>query len=135
MNDLLAFLTARLDEDERIATAASPGPWITVEAECDLVDVESELGHVVRSCRDCLTEGCDHFDAQHIARHDPARVLRDVEAKRKIIGQYERVRETRRAHPDDMPSTGAHLVLHGAVTTLAYAHANHPDYRSEWAPQ
>jgi hypothetical protein len=55
MDDLIAFLQARLDEDERSAHA-----WLP-------------FGNPDAAARD------------HIARHDPGRVLAEVAAKRAIL--------------------------------------------------
>jgi hypothetical protein len=62
VSDLVAFLNARLDEDEAAARAAAGAPW--------LPDI-----------------GTDAV-AEHIARHDPARVLREIAAKRAIVDFY-----------------------------------------------
>jgi len=60
--------------------------------------------------------------AAHIARHDPARVLREVEAKRRIVERYAWLRE----HGD----TGdAAWVL----PLLAAPYSNHADFRPEWS--
>lgn len=72
------------------------------------------------------------FTAEHIVRHDPARVLREIDAKRQLIERYERAMENRRAHPDDLASAGALLALHGAVKLLALPYAEKPGYRAEW---
>jgi hypothetical protein len=52
---------------------------------------------------------------EHIARHDPARVLADVEAKRRIV-------EWDAEQPVDR----------GVLNILASVYADHPDYREEW---
>jgi hypothetical protein len=76
----------------------------------------------------------DSAAAGHIIRHDPARVLAEVAAKRRILDEYERAFERRRAHPDDMASAGALLALHGAVKLLALPFADRPGFREEWRP-
>lgn len=64
-------------------------------------------------------------DALHIARHDPAAVIADVGAKRRILDEI--------AIPnlidDQTDETAAHL-----VRLLAAAYASRPGYRGEWAP-
>jgi hypothetical protein len=69
-----------------------------------------------------------------MARHDPARVLREIDSKRKLLERYERAMENRRAHPKDLASAGALLALHGAVELLALPYADRPGYREGWAP-
>lgn len=58
--------------------------------------------------------------AEHIARHDPARVLRDVEAKRRIIALWERSEFCERIALDDV------------LDLLALPYADHPNFRQEW---
>lgn len=89
MSELVAWLRAQLDEDERLARAAtrsggggedddgvwSPaeaGPWGEARVEGIGITIYDEGGHTPEQ-------------AGHIARHDPARVLREVEAKRRIM--------------------------------------------------
>ena len=69
-DDLIAFLNARLDEDEAAAKAA----W----------GVEWDWRYVTRP----FGERPSIAHTVHIARHDPARVLREVAFKRAILGQY-----------------------------------------------
>jgi len=71
--------------------------------------------------------------AGHIARHDPARVLAECEAKRRIVER----------HADETPycSSGAwedttHAEMSGVVcptlALLASVYADHPDYQELW---
>jgi hypothetical protein len=116
MNDLVRWLGEQLDEDERVARACSgDGKW----AEGDIAIYGPDLGVEVRV---------------HMARHDPARVLREIDSKRKLLERYERAMENRRAHPKDLASAGALLALHGAVELLALPYADRPGYREGWAP-
>jgi len=69
MSDIAAFLKARADEDEAAAKAARDAgrlPWQDDEWS------------------DQPEEWIDHY-----GRHDPARVLREVAAKRKILARHE----------------------------------------------
>lgn len=76
--------------------------------------------------------------ATHIARHDPARVLAEVEAKRRIVDGYEDALRvavvTAPAGPlDDMVKyTGTALMF--AVQCLAAPYADRPGYQPEWRP-
>ncbi|WP_346266116.1 DUF6221 family protein, partial [Glycomyces rutgersensis] len=92
MTDLIDFLNARLAEDEAVAQAATPGPWnddggcisnadyqITDYGAYTKADGEPEEWEPQRQ----------RADSAHIARHDPARVLREVTAKRAIIADVE----------------------------------------------
>lgn len=66
----------------------------------------------------------------HIARHDPSRVLAEVEAKRGIL----------EAHGGDLPEQPMfcghceHDTPCPTLRFLAAPYSSHPDYRPEWAP-
>ncbi|WP_219825902.1 DUF6221 family protein [Nonomuraea typhae] len=139
MDDLIAFLRARLDDEERTARAATPGPW-----RVDPDRLLSGLHRVVTA--DCIegpTAGHEHgsvvvagddvggtasCDAQHIVLHDPARVLREVEAKRQLLDQFrlrgDSVRRT------VQPATGG--VWDDLLRLLALPYADHPEFREQW---
>lgn len=118
MIDIVAFITARLDEDE-LAALAAPGPqWDGGDGYLGVVDGQDLVwgNH---------TEG--YIDAEastHIARHDPARVLRDVEAKRSMLGHLEA------EVADDETDVAARWLL----GHLAAPYSDHPDFREEWRP-
>lgn len=86
MDDLITFLRAQLDEDERIARAADPGPWKS----------ESLGRHDQAAIKLAALTSLIQFDGSraaangmHVSRHDPARVLREIQAKRGIATRYE----------------------------------------------
>lgn len=148
-DDLATFLRERLDEDQEAAERTQPGPWIAVPAA---MPGEMEIRHQMRDGRPdvaaavATTHGlyCSGVDAAHIARHDPARVLAEVKAKRRIVelhahrdGPHECPEWKWRDpdHPEDPWETetgwaAACLTLR----LLASVYAEHPGYRSEWAP-
>lgn len=147
MNDLTEFLTARLNEDEAAATAA---------AGCDGGDLawfDSRVvvsgDHTIRTregnrpaCRirrdDVVGRWGQTMDpdaaAAHIARHDPARVLREVEAKRAILARHA-------PNPEHSAFCGrcndGLLEQHWPcpdVLDIAAIYSDHPGYRQEWKP-
>lgn len=71
---------------------------------------------------------------RHAARHDPARVLADIAAKRKIVAECDRILNERR--PDGSCThhpTARHLARH-TLWNLAAPFAEHPDYAEvQWA--
>ncbi len=83
-------LSAGLEEDERVAREASGalwetgvlGRWIHVSAEAIAENKMAfgHLGYVGSIERDA--------DRIHVARQDPARVLRHVEALRRVIAEH-----------------------------------------------
>ncbi|MEV7796295.1 DUF6221 family protein [Streptomyces sp. NPDC087512] len=97
MDDLVQWLRAQLDEDERIACAADDSP-----GEVDLIwkyQPEDELGGKVVTGRGAdiiydVTTGV----GEHVAEHDPSRVLREVENDREMLRQYERLLRTQARH-------------------------------------
>lgn len=65
----------------------------------------------------------------HIARHDPARVLRQCEALRAIVGDYTRyLAEERRRMNGWVTEKDSPIAL-----ALASIWSDHPDYQQEWA--
>src|SRR6266496_4429195 len=78
MSDLAAFLAARLDEDEHWAHMAEAG-WPPENALAASEDPE----HYAFMATDITPS-----KATFIRRHDPARVLREVAAKRAILDEY-----------------------------------------------
>lgn len=99
MSDLVEFLRARLDEDEKAAKA-----WLP-------------FGN------------SDAADRDHIARHDPARVLREVDAKRRLIQLYEAQMET-----GGFVGTFYANTAEPSLRLLALPYADDPEYREEWRP-
>ncbi|MFI6862633.1 DUF6221 family protein [Streptomyces sp. NPDC050421] len=114
MDDLVQFLRDRLDDDEQTARAAHVPNWST--------DGRRGLHYGVEDgwMADALTTA----DADHIARHDPARILRDVEAKRRLIDWV--LRWPMRPAP---PSS-----VDGVLELLALPYADHEAYRDDWRP-
>jgi hypothetical protein len=146
VKELIAFLRARLDEDERIArTAASVG---YADLRSLPVPVKRwDTGDVAAHWRDG-EGGQSNPSAVHIARWDPARVLADVEANRRILdlhkpwnaGGYHRANTT--PAPDrwlcatcDGDNMANVLAPCPTVRLLALPYAEHPDYDPGWAPE
>jgi hypothetical protein len=110
---LTEFLTARLDEDEAWARIHGPViPWG--------VGSGPFKAHINTYAGNRVAEARNNNYARHIARHDPARVLAEVAAKRAIVNMDE----------DDRYSD-AYVV---AIRALAAAYADHPDYDEAWRP-
>jgi hypothetical protein len=141
VNGLAAFYAARLDEAEAAAKACqSPSPWKAATHEAFSVIVKDGAGDAL-----IYDEGTPSLEeAAHIARHDPARVLRDVAAGRAILAEYDEAAQSPYDLPegvsegrdDDERERDAYLidVLDGVVRHLAAVHSDHPDYDPGWAP-
>lgn len=122
MDELTRWLGQQLDEDERIARALvddkRPGradPW----EFCDDGSIRDTGRH--RSLRVKFTWAPE---AKHIIRHDPARVLREIDAKRRVLREYERCG----------PKTQGYPGLRYAVRCLALPYADRPGYKESWRP-
>jgi hypothetical protein len=80
--------------------------------------------------------------AEHVARHDPARVLAECSAKRRIVLACRDARPETAfvgTHPPgmaDFPATahGQHQLAALTLALLALPYADHPHYRAEWRP-
>lgn len=66
----------------------------------------------------------------HIVRHDPARVLRDVEAKRRLLAFADRLDSIRL-------DNDAWWMPHSTdiEELLALPYSDHPDYNPSWSPE
>ncbi|WP_037558944.1 DUF6221 family protein [Spirillospora albida] len=116
--DLAGFLRARLDEDDALARACAGDSHWTDDAIAVLAPqlaIEPRL---------------------HIARHDPARVMDDVAAKRRMLDSHYSHRGVcptcfdQRNRPmlrERWPCETARLI--------ALPYADHPDYQEEWRPK
>ena len=63
--------------------------------------------------------------AAHIARHSPARALRECEAKRAIIADF-----LRRDALGDLPGRSA---VEDTLKALSAVYSHHPDYDPAWS--
>lgn len=159
MDDLAAFLTARWDEDEQAARDATwhetAGAWRTkptpyeTRGAAERWYIEDSLGDGVVSHVDPQASDAEGV-ARHIARHDPASVLRDIEAKRKTLADYETTCRLRDEAAERIRAAGEHpsaedldlwgraqieaVVLRGPVANLALPYADLDDYQEGWRP-
>lgn len=128
---LAEFLLARIAADEAKARDATPGPWRASDGERNVY----ESGEHANAAVAVGPYGCDvGASAEHIARHDPARVLAEVDAKRRIVTQFQTV--TGPDEPIISPEydDGYIDALDYVMKLLALPYAGHRDYRPEWRP-
>lgn len=64
----------------------------------------------------------------------PARVLAEVDAKRRILDGFEPALAQEELDPADMENQAVLGTLERVAALLALPYAEHPDYRPEWAP-
>lgn len=145
-DDLIAFVQARLDEDEQTARAVL---W---EGSGNKLSWSLPASATVDVGEDDFYAG-DRTVADHIVRHDPARVLAEVDAKRRRLNRH--TPERRRLSLADETGTtsfafyvctwctpsrtieiGQDVIEWPCpdVRDDAAPYADHPDYRSEWRP-
>jgi hypothetical protein len=124
--DLDQFLLARIAEDKRIAT-----------------DAAAESGQEEWAAGDLPGSGPSHDRAaEHVARHDPARVLADCSARRRLVlacrdvGPDLAFLGARPAGMADFPltPTDQHQLAAVTLALLALPYAGHPEYRRHWRP-
>jgi hypothetical protein len=130
MDDLVVWLRTQLDEDEARAMAAPRGPW-SVQVSGSIVDADG--GRVIPSVGGALDGRAVRWPegpvVEHVVGHDPARVLREIDAKREVV------RLAERAH-DYAPTftSGFAAALEGVLRMYAVAYADRPGFREEWRP-
>ncbi|AQS70861.1 DUF6221 family protein [Streptomyces pactum] len=138
MDDLVQWLRSQLDEDERTARTAceyAEAEWRLDEdgetvlwwpPEPHIAEKEREKGLPVVSDHwrgQTISPGGTRI-APHIAEHDPARVLREIDAKRQMLARVVN-------HANLMGRDEIHGDL---LRLLALPYADRPGYRKEWRP-
>jgi len=148
--EISEFLTARLKEDETAAKDAA--------CEASSIAVSDDEGGLARwramdGGEGITTESAyagaaflvapmgylEERVAEHVARHDPARVLADIAAKRAVVEHFKVAAEY--AQTVDKSQVGVAeawrvtsiwtQLLH-VVKLLAAPYADHPDFRPDW---
>jgi hypothetical protein len=121
VDDLVKWLGEQLDMDAEVAHAASGGRtdgYRWVDSDRPAGAVATPWGGLV------AREVTLHPHSEHIARHDPERVLLEVEAKRRILAAFQKA--------DDAGPLVAIPV--SVILLLALPYADRPGYREEWRP-
>jgi hypothetical protein len=132
---LAEFLLARIAEDEAIAHTAATGylgrrEWFVLDGT-----VGDKTGGVV-----IYAASTSHLAVEHITRHDPARVLAECAAKRRIV---EAALEVYRHHAiesdNDYADEGRQYIWTVAerwdhiLTLLASVYSDHADFDPRWS--
>jgi hypothetical protein len=139
--DLAAFLLARIEEDEAVARAATPGPWrVDSEDYAEAILADGAIPTYVLSGGRWGGEASVFDateDALHIARHDPARVLAQCTALRAVVvfcdDQIRQAGVNADAEQIERSfDAGAAFVAHNTLRALASIWAAHEDYDPAW---
>lgn len=151
--DIAEFLTARHDEQRRLAEAAlavDPAPWSA--DVCPHPDwyvdrrgtggtgmLVAASGSEMWDCEGSDTLCMSAVSVLHIAAHDPARVLADLAAKRAILDEHSNVNGgdcgTCVVGEWGYPTNGGSTIAHYPCRTLrllAAPYAEHPEYDPAW---
>lgn len=124
MDELIAFINARLDEDEATAKAA---------AGCPLVHQDGHEDGDWSWLRDYGQPQLAQLALiDHQSRFDPARVLREVAAKRAILDEHKAVTRLATLTEQELGFLGWYRGW--VLKNLAATWNDHPDYREEWKP-
>jgi hypothetical protein len=130
--DLVEFLRARLDRDEQMARACSGSPWQATPA--GTVGTDPGPGDPGAGEPAFVATAENGAYAEHIARHDPARVLAEVAARRRILDEYEKQSWILGQGHRTPELEAAQEVRERVLRLLALPHASHPAYQEEWRP-
>lgn len=133
MSDLVQWLRAQLDEDERIARAAckyaSPEWHLDEEFGETVLWWPPEFHTPYEQDKHWRGQALDGHLAPHIAAHDPSRALREIEAKRDLLAFAKGVHD----HHETF-TTGVYARLEKTLRLYALAYKDRPGYRDEWRP-
>lgn len=132
IDEIVAWLRAQLDEDERVARAVPPG-----------FDLFNGTGIVVMPIHGGTTRSVTlpSSVAAFAVRFDPARALREVEAKRRIVDLLETEERVHAEHDEYTPGVnklwggGRRSALRQVARLLALPSADREGYREEWRPE
>jgi len=145
--DIAEFLTARFNEEYADAIAAQeadPAPWRDDTTDSGSTNERSALGSglviagdhtALWDCEGSSTLCMTAPTARHVARWDPAHVLREVEAKRAIIRQYVdavTAADEEKFDEQGYVADGIVLALGAVLEHLAAPYAGHPDFEPRW---
>lgn len=133
MSELLEFLRARLDEDEQVARAAmrkaSDANWTSGDL-CDSICAGNSGDYVVVGPYGYLA---DELKA-YLVMNDPARVLTEVEAKRRILDLIPEINNIDRLVESEWGSGPEWAtVMDRLLRLMALPYVSHPDYSPVWS--
>ena len=134
--NIVKFLEARLAEDRATAELAigsaafgtQTGVW---EADNTQHIVFAIVDNGAQTQVANMREAWDGRERiEHVARWDPARALREVEAKEAVLYAHTNVERCWFG----MESVGAIEVMLHMVEVIAAVYSDHPDYDPKWTP-
>lgn len=149
MSNIVEFLRVRLDEDEALARAAcdrESGEWFMGD-KWNVYQQKEVAPYEYSDTEELVVYGNMKEQSEHIARHDPARVLREVKAKRRTLGRHRRHAEVFPGSYAGMPDSCVGCGYTGdleeprtdridecpELRDMASAYDDHPDYNPAWS--
>lgn len=134
VDEMIAFIGARLDEIEQDAHSCGSAPWeLLPEARQVNVSAEAIRNEKWKYGWGGYVGSFEHVEnARHVARHDPARVLADVAARREIVSRLHASIERSWQFGEEARELVAQLAVL-ILQQLAALDADHPDYDPGWA--
>jgi len=146
---LTEFLLARIAEDESTARTASASPWKWTSRDDNAYGMPNVSWTLQAADRDVTElDAADPYalrldvepgDRNHIARHDPARVLAECAAKRRVVQWGGMALASSDATSDDGSPAAERVHGYGTayeavLSLLAVPYDSHPDYDEAWRP-
>lgn len=146
VGDILAFIQARLDEEEEIVETMRsggfpPDVWTSQPSR-------SQSWHILREVEDPTPLGYisnGRGEIRHVTAHDPARVTRAIQAKKRIVDavftwRHDHLYSGLDGNTGPFPCSrrGDHCECGTAMrqvqvlSALASEWSDHPAYRQEW---
>lgn len=141
MTDIVAFLNARLDEEQRIADDSQGGPWWIDQRKDHRLIGSPRDPHMVVIWEEI---GIHKSTPEHIATWNPARVLAEIATKRAILAEHTHGPAIQQDHgqTDDFGCRTCHndvhcgeTIAHGwcdTVRLMAAVYADHSDFDGAW---
>lgn len=131
MSDIADFLRARYAEQRELALAASPGPWQANGEHDEVIAVDG----ITVAEGFALSGRQLRATVDHIAVHNPAAVLADLDAKLFLIEGCEHALAAAEADPTTEAAKNSTEVIDRLLRYFAAPFAGHPDHKGEeWAP-
>lgn len=141
-DEMVAFLRARLDEVQAAAWTAREGP---LEERWHAKGYDQVVQRGYRSpevlgephlIADCGPMGFTRV--RHIVLHDPAQVLREVKASRRLLERLDDAATALEVATGTVLAGAARLkltTLRECAADFAAVWSDHPDYRQAWKPR
>lgn len=135
VDEMVAFIITRLDEQEERARRCTPGKWkiwgLSVLADPDGESIAENCTDVAHTVMVDDAGKPRTFDAQHIARHDPMSILADIAVRREIVtGLHAAIGRSWQFGEEARELTAQLSVL--ILQRFAALDSDHPDYDPGW---